>query len=150
MHAAYIYFSSCALISTISAFNLSSSQAENTRSKTLSLRPPQIEEGIQKFTSELETILTSDKPEDQFVCFTLKGVKAPKMTKKMNAEKRAVVEQQKETLRGKIREVQGRLVTLKPKKGTRKHEAFSLTESLYVQTTVQIPWCNGCCSKFKA
>ena len=136
MHATYIFVASCALVSTVGAFSLSSGQAENTHSRTSSLRPPQIE-GIQKFTSELETILTSDKPQDQFLSFTLKGVKAPKMTNKMSAEKRALVEQQKETLRGKIREVQGRLVTLKPKKSTRKQEALSLTESLYLQTTVK-------------
>eukprot|EP00979_Chaetoceros_neogracilis_P003459 scaffold596_cov227-Chaetoceros_neogracile.AAC.8 len=123
----YVAFiiSTCALASTVSAFSLQSGHAVN------GLRSQQIE-GINKFTSELETILSSEKPEDQFISFTLKGVKAPRKTKKANAEKHALIELQKEKLRGKLREVHGRIISLKPKKGEK-----APSESLYIQTTVK-------------
>ena len=120
--AVAIIISICTLSSTISAFSAANGQQ---------LRSQQIE-GINKFSSELETILSSNKPQDQFISFTLKGAKAPKKTKKMSTVKREQVELQKEKLRGKLREVQGRLITLKPKKGKKDP-----SESLYIQTTVK-------------
>lgn len=100
-------------------------------SNTVSNQRAKQQEAIERFTSELQNILDSSNAKDEFISLTLNGIKAPRKTKKMSDEKKALVDLKKEQLRGKIREVQGRMIALKPKKGKAK------SSELLLQTTVK-------------
>jgi hypothetical protein len=65
----------------------------------------------------------------------------------MSEAKRAQVDKSKENLRGKIREVQGRLIILKPKKG--KKLGNSRDESIFVQTTIKYHGATDVAQNFK-
>jgi len=131
LHISALRLSLCAITFTqwiflpsIQAFSLPASPA---------LRPEQLD-AINTFTSEVDAILKSNDPQSEFISFKLNGPKAPRKAKKMSDDKIAQVEKEKEELRGKIREVQGRLILLQ-KKG--KKAANAADESLLVQTTVK-------------
>lgn len=100
-------------------------------SSTVSNQSAKQQEAIERFTSELQNILDSSNAKDEFISLTLNGIKAPRKTKKMSDEKKALVDLKKEQLRGKVREVQGRMIALKPRKGKKK------TSELLLQTTVK-------------
>lgn len=100
-------------------------------SNTVSNQRAKQQEAIERFTSELQNILDSSNAKDEFISLTLNGIKAPRKTKKMSDEKKALVDLKKEQLRGKIREVQGRMIALKPKQGKKK------ASELLLQATVK-------------
>jgi len=91
------------------------------------------EEAIYRFCSEVDAILQCDNPQERFISFTLNGIKTPRKTKNMSEMKRAQIEREKDNLRGKIRQVQGRLCLLK----TRSKDPNKDDESLYIQTTTK-------------
>lgn len=103
------------------------------------------EEAVEKFCSEIDAVLQSDNPQDMFLSFTLRGRKAPRKNKNMTELKRAQIEKEKENLRGKIREVQGRLLLLKSKKGARNTN----DETLFVQTTTKYHGATDVAQNFK-
>lgn len=113
------------------------------------LSPLQIN-GINAFTSEVaKTVInTKDEPSD-FLSFTLKGVKAPRKTKKMSEAKREQVDKTKEELRGKIREVHGRLITLKSKKKGAKVGRPSDGDLILIQTTIKFHGATDVAQNFK-
>ncbi len=129
----------------------STTYAFSVSNKNLSLSPIQIE-GINQFTSEVANAVKSssedDNSENGFISFTLKGARAPRKTKKMSEAKRAQIDKSKEELRGKIREVQGRLIMLKPKgKGNKSRNARS--ETILLQSTIKFHGATDMAQNFK-
>ncbi len=127
-----VQYLSCVLIIRTSAFS-----AKNT--------PSIRTEAIQEFTSEIHKILTVNDPHE-FISFTLKGPRVPRKTKQMSEAKKAQVEKKKQILRGKIKEVHGRLIRMKKKKKGKKNKSTlssgavgTETEdhTLFVQTIVK-------------
>lgn len=90
-------------------------------------------EALEKFTSQLNDVLSDDDVQDNFVSFVLKGNKSPSKTKQMSSEKRTQIDLEKDRLRGQIREISCRLILLsdKNRKGSKDDE------KLCVQATVK-------------
>jgi len=74
------------------------------------------------------TLLNTTSPQEDFISFTLKGPKMPRKSNKMSEDKRAKLEIEKQKLRGRMKEVKGRLISLRQKKGK---------ESLFLQLTIK-------------
>lgn len=110
-----------------------------------SIRMQQQAEAIEQFCSKIDTILQSDNPHETFLSFTLKGIKAPRKTKNMSESKRSQIEKEKENLRGKIREVHGRLLLLKTKTGNKTNS----NDNLFVQTTTKYHGATDVAQNFK-
>lgn len=106
-----------------------------------------IEEAIEKFCSETDAVLQSDHPQDVFISFTLRGIKAPRKTKNMTDLKRAQIEKEKDNLRGKIREVHGRLLLLKSKTGGVRNNTSD--ETLFLQITTKYHGATDVAQNFK-
>ena len=134
------YFRTHETMSTVILFLIgillaSASILTNALTPQFVFRPDQLD-GINKFTSEVDTVLNKcENPQNEFISFCLKGPRAPRKTKKMNDIKRMEVDKKKEELRGKIREVSGRLILLKLK--GKKDGRKVGEESLLIQTTVK-------------
>jgi len=107
------------------------------------------EAAIDKFCSEIDAVLQSDNPQDKFLSFTLRGVKAPRKTKNMSELKRAQLEKEKENLRGKIREVQGRLLLLKSKTSVKNTKENKDDGNLFLQTTIKYHGATDVAQNFK-
>lgn len=70
---------------------------------------------------------------EQFISFTLKGPKAPRKTKSMNEAQILKVQEEKDKLRGRMRLVNGRIISLRDKKKSSSDDS----SSLYLQLTVK-------------
>lgn len=128
--------------------------AFNTPKPKLLLTPEQLD-GINTFTSEVAKAVRISNDDDDslpvsdFISFTLKGPKAPRKTKKMSEATRAQVEKAKEGLRGKIREVQGRLIILKSKTKGEKLGNASRSDTLLIQSTIKFHGATDVAKNFK-
>ena len=85
---------------------------------------------LKLFTSELDSILSTSP--DDFISFTLNGPKVPRKTKRISEAQIQALMQQKERMRGCIRQVSGRFILLsKKKKGKKKDNA----QVMFLQVT---------------
>lgn len=82
-------------------------------------------QALEKFLSKISQSLVNkcndDSGDEEFVSFLLRGRKVPRKTKRMSDAERAAVVTQKESMRGEIREINGRLIMLKDGKKKRKN-----------------------------
>jgi hypothetical protein len=90
-------------------------------------------QALHKFTSCVDDALSGEDAKENFVSFVLKGKKIPKKTRTMGDEKRHQIDLEKESLRGQIREISGRLVELSAKKKKGNNNG----QKLCVQTTIK-------------
>ena len=90
-------------------------------------------QALHKFTSCVDDALSGEDAKENFVSFVLKGKKIPKKTRTMGDEKRHQIDLEKESLRGQIREISGRLVELSAK----KKKGNDNGQKLCVQTTIK-------------
>ena len=102
-------------------------------------------DATQRFSTEVNKslintsliLLENEKGEGEdekqvFKSFTLKGPKAPRKKKTMNESQRIQLEEQKRKLVGRMKEVKGRLITLRDKRKSKKNE-----EKLVLQLTIK-------------
>lgn len=87
-------------------------------------------------TNKEEEKVAAEDTENVFVSFTLNGPKAPRKTKNMNDAQKKKVEEQKNQLLGRMKEVKGRLISLREKKKSRGSHNNN-PEKLYLQLTIK-------------
>ncbi len=115
-----------AQVNAISEFASHVSQSLLQSREVLSVKPKNIE----------EEKVAAEETENILVSFTLNGPKAPRRTKNMNDVQKKKVEEQKNQLLGRMKEVKGRLISLRDKKKTRGGHNNN-PEKLYLQVTIK-------------
>jgi hypothetical protein len=108
-----------------------------TQIEPITLNQDQID-AMDNFASQVNEVLSKSTAvlEDEFISFTLKGPRTPRKTKSMNDSQRIKVDEQKKHLLGRMKEVKGRLITLRDKKKN-KQKGSSESSSLFLQLTIK-------------